>query len=79
MQWRQTMSANEEQKCPSGHNCSECGGKCGEERMKLHDNLLGVKHIYKEGEMDQVDRVLWDLKNNPFSRRIMTDILMNGR
>ena len=46
MQWRQTMSANEEQKCPSGHNCSECGGKCGEERMKLHDNLLGVKHIY---------------------------------
>ena len=30
----------------------------------------GVKHQYKEGEMDQVDRVLFDLKNNPYSRRI---------
>jgi thymidylate synthase len=35
---------------------------------------LGVKHKYKEGEMDQVDRVLFDLKNNPYSRRIMTNI-----
>ena len=35
---------------------------------------LGVKHKYKEGEFDQVDRVLFDLKNNPQSRRIMTNI-----
>ena len=35
---------------------------------------LGVKHQYKEGEFDQVDRVLFDLKNNPASRRIMTNI-----
>ncbi|MBO7377796.1 MAG: thymidylate synthase, partial [Clostridia bacterium] len=35
---------------------------------------LGVKHIYKEGEFDQVDRVLFDLKNNPTSRRILTNI-----
>ena len=35
---------------------------------------LGIKHKYKEGEFDQVDRVLYDLKNNPYSRRIMTNI-----
>ena len=35
---------------------------------------LGVKNIYKEGEFDQVDRVLYDLKHNPASRRIMTNI-----
>ena len=33
-----------------------------------------MKHIYPEGEFDQVDRVLYDLKNNPASRRIMTNI-----
>lgn len=35
---------------------------------------LGVKHQYHEGEFDQVDRVLYDLKHNPTSRRIMTNI-----
>lgn len=35
---------------------------------------LGVKHKYAEGWFDQVDRVLYDLKNNPNSRRIMTNI-----
>ena len=35
---------------------------------------LGVKHEYKEGMFDQVDRVIYDLKNNPFSRRILTNI-----
>ena len=35
---------------------------------------LGVKHHYPEGDMDQVDKVLWDLKHNPASRRIMTNI-----
>ena len=38
---------------------------------------LGVKHQYKEGMMDQVDRVLFDLKNNPYSRRIMTNIYVH--
>ncbi|HAX06779.1 MAG TPA: thymidylate synthase [Butyrivibrio sp.] len=38
---------------------------------------LGVKHRYKEGMMDQVDRVIYDLKNNPFSRRIMTNIYVH--
>ena len=33
-----------------------------------------MKHHYPEGEFDQVDRVLFDLKNHPESRRIMTNI-----
>jgi thymidylate synthase len=41
---------------------------------KAYGYQLGVKHHYKEGDMDQVDRVLFDLKNNPQSRRIMTNI-----
>ena len=35
---------------------------------------LGIKHQYKEGMFDQVDRVLFDLKHSPLSRRIMTNI-----
>ena len=38
---------------------------------------LGKKHKYKEGEFDQVDRVLYDLKHNPASRRIMTNIFVH--
>lgn len=41
---------------------------------KSYGYQLGVKHIYPEGEFDQVDRVLYDLKNNPSSRRIMTNM-----
>lgn len=41
---------------------------------KAYGYQLGVKNIYKEGEFDQVDRVLYDLKNNRTSRRIMTNI-----
>ena len=41
---------------------------------KAYGYQLSVKHKYKEGEFDQVDRVLYDLKNNPASRRIMTNI-----
>lgn len=44
---------------------------------KAYGYQLGVKHKYKEGEMDQVDRVLYDLKNNPYSRRIMTNIYVH--
>ena len=35
---------------------------------------MQVKHAYKEGMFDMVDRVIFDLKNNPYSRRIMTNI-----
>ena len=41
---------------------------------KAYGYQLGVKHKYREGEFDQVDRVLYDLKHNPASRRIMTNI-----
>ena len=41
---------------------------------KAYGYQLGVKNVYKEGEFDQVDRVLYDLKHNPASRRIMTNI-----
>ena len=40
---------------------------------KAYGYQLAVKHQYPEGEFDQVDRVLYDLKNNPFSRRIITN------
>ena len=44
---------------------------------KAYGYQLGVKHKYKEGTMDQVDRVLYDLKHNPASRRIMTNIYVH--
>lgn len=44
---------------------------------KAYGYQLGVKHQYKEGMFDQVDRVLYDLKNNPYSRRIMTNIYVH--
>nr|WP_209010620.1 thymidylate synthase [Anaerovorax sp. IOR16] len=44
---------------------------------KAYGYQLSVKHKYSEGEMDQVDRVLYDLKHNPYSRRIMTNIYVH--
>ena len=44
---------------------------------KAYGYQMQVKHQYKEGMMDQVDRVLFDLKNNPYSRRIMTNIYVH--
>ena len=44
---------------------------------KAYGYQLAVKHQYPEGEMDQVDRVIYDLKNNPFSRRILTNIYVH--
>mgnify|MGYP003321505194 CR=1 FL=1 len=41
---------------------------------KAYGYQLGVKHHYKEGDMDQVERVLYDLRHNPASRRIMTNL-----
>ncbi len=41
---------------------------------KAYGYQLGVKHRYPEGEFDQVDRVLYDLKHNPASRRILTNL-----
>ena len=44
---------------------------------KAYGYQMGVKHSYKEGMMDQVDRVIYDLKNNPFSRRILTNLYVH--
>ena len=41
---------------------------------KAYGYQLGIKYHYPEGEFDQVDRVLYDLKHNPQSRRILTSL-----
>ena len=41
---------------------------------KAYGYQMGKKYIFKQGEMDMVDNVLWCLKNDPYSRRIMTNI-----
>ena len=41
---------------------------------KAYGYQLSIKHQYPEGEFDQVNRVLFDLKHNPASRRIMTSL-----
>ena len=41
---------------------------------KAYGYQMGVKYQFAQGEMDQVDNVLWQLKNTPYSRRIMTNI-----
>ncbi|MBP5404453.1 MAG: thymidylate synthase [Clostridia bacterium] len=45
---------------------------------KAYGYQLGVKHHYKEGDFDQVDRILYDLKHNPASRRIMSNIYVHA-
>lgn len=40
---------------------------------KAYGYQIGVRSRYREGLMDQMDRVLYDLRNNPFSRRIITN------
>lgn len=44
---------------------------------KAYGYQMGVKHQYSEGEFDQVDRILYDLKHNPASRRIMSNIYVH--
>ncbi len=41
---------------------------------KAYGYQLAQKHRYKEGEFDQVDRILFDLKNNLQSRRIIANM-----
>lgn len=40
---------------------------------KAYGYQIGVKSHYPEGDFDQMDKVLYDLRNTPFSRRIMTN------
>jgi thymidylate synthase len=44
---------------------------------KAYGYQLGVKHQYQEGMFDQVDRILYDLKHNPASRRIISNIYVH--
>ncbi len=41
---------------------------------KAYGYQLGIKHHYSDGDFDQVDRVLKDLKENPASRRMVTSL-----
>ena len=41
---------------------------------KAYGYQMRVKYKFAQGEMDQVDNVLWQLKNTPYSRRILTNI-----
>ncbi|MBN7774430.1 thymidylate synthase [Clostridium aminobutyricum] len=41
---------------------------------KAYGYQLAKKYKFPQGEMDQVDNVIWQLKNTPYSRRIMTNI-----
>ena len=41
---------------------------------KAYGYQLGIKHKYAEGMFDQVDRILFDLKHNPLSRRIISNL-----
>ena len=41
---------------------------------KAYGYQMGIKYKFPQGEMDQVDNVLWQLKNTPYSRRIMTSV-----
>lgn len=45
---------------------------------KAYGYQLGIKHMYPEGEFDQVDRLLYDLKNNPFSRRMYANMYVHS-
>lgn len=44
---------------------------------KAYGYQLGIKHQYPEGEFDQVDRILYDLKHNSTSRRILSNIYVH--
>jgi thymidylate synthase len=41
---------------------------------KAYGYQMGVPYAFAQGEMDQVDNVIWQLKNTPYSRRIMTNM-----
>ena len=41
---------------------------------KAYGYQLALKHSYPEGEFDQVDKLLYDLKHNPQSRRMIANM-----
>ncbi|MBQ7229494.1 MAG: thymidylate synthase [Oscillospiraceae bacterium] len=68
--WQKKSNRLDELGSPVWDEWAQSDGTIG----KAYGYQLGVKHKYPEGEFDQVDRVLYDLKHNPASRRILTSI-----
>ena len=68
--WQKKSNVGSELKSHVWDSWADENGTIG----KAYGYQLGVKHKYPEGEFDQVDRVLYDLKHNPQSRRILTSI-----
>ncbi len=56
-----------------GHVWDEWAGPDGT-IGKAYGYQLGIPYHFAEGDFDQVDRVLYDLKHNPASRRILTNL-----
>ena len=71
--WQKKSNNVHELKSHIWDNWADENGSIG----KAYGYQMQVKHQYKEGMMDQVDRVLYDLKENPYSRRIMTNIYVH--
>ena len=71
--WQKKSNNVHELKSHIGDSWADENGSIG----KAYGYQMQVKHQYKEGMMDQVDRVLYDLKENPYSRRIMTNIYVH--
>lgn len=71
--WQKKSNNIHDLKCHVWDEWADEDGSIG----KAYGYQLGVKHQYKEGMMDQVDRVIYDLKHTPFSRRILTNIYVH--
>ena len=68
--WQQKSNNVKDLKLRNWDSWADESGSIG----KAYGYQLGVKYKFKQGEMDQVDNVLWALKNDKYSRRILTNI-----
>ena len=71
--WQKKSNNIHELKSHIWDSCADESGSIG----KAYGYQMGVEHVYKEGMFDQTDRVIYDLKNNPYSRRIMTNLYVH--
>jgi len=68
--WQKKSNNIKDLKCKIWDSWADENGSIG----KAYGYQLGIKHRYIEGMFDQVDRVLYDLKNDRYSRRILTNL-----